>query len=390
MEFSLTINQGYIFVSSFLLTVGMLYIMLFFAFQRKISYVFFSLLCFFHIIKLIIRPDQHFLVIDPSWSAYFLSIKHLPFSLAGICLIGFMVYEFNLTHKLHILLAYAVTSLLFLLLKIPSFGLIIFSGLAIAIYSLKRDKQGGIYALVGLILFGIFTRLEFAQTLGISYYLGVIIFMIIMTLLVGQRIKLTIKRQREAQTKSVSLENQLLKSTIQPHFITNSLTSLQELIDTNPKAANEFIDNLAEELRLFSDMSQHKLVPVTQEVSLCKHHLEIMNQRMQGSYQLETKNIQGDEQIPPGIFHTLIENGLKHGFQFHQSGNFCIEKKKNGNSVVYEVSNDGQLVSDHEFSNGGTGFRYIKNRLTENYDSDWSFETDSTAGRYKVLISVPQ
>ena len=388
MELSLTVSQGYIFIVSFLLTVGLFYVILFFAFRKKVSYVFFSLLCFFHIAKLMIRPDQDFLVLNAQLSEMVDRWHSGPFILGSICLIGFLLFEFGIPKKGLILGAFTGLMLAFYAFKVPPFGLIIVTGLGVAALALKRDKEGGIYAIVALLLFAIFTRLEFAQKLGLAYYLGVVIFIVTMTILVGQRIKMTIRNQREAQIKSVQLENQLLKSTIQPHFITNSLTSLQELIETDPKEANRFIENLAEEFRLFSLVADQQLIPIEKELSLCQTHLEIMNKRKLGTYKLSVSNVTGAEKVPPGIFHTLIENGLTHGYRTKSEGHFELSKHCDEKGTTYQLSNDGELPSSSN-REAGTGFRYIKNRLIENYGEDWHFESGSVDGRYQVAITIP-
>lgn len=334
-----------------------------------------------------IKSDQDFLLLSAWWEDFFVRMHHYPFTLGGISLFGFLVFEFDLKPKTWLIGGFAAMSMIFLWVEIPAFGLIIFSSLALAFLALKNDREGGIYALVGLILFGIVTRLEFVQNLGVGYYIGVILFVLTMTLLVGQRIKKSLKEQREAQMKSVTLENQLLKSTIQPHFITNSLTSLQELIETDPNQANKFIESLAEEFRLFSEMADNKLVPIAQEIALCDAHLEIMSQRKQGTYKLVTQNIEGNEKIPPGVFHTIIENGLTHGFRKKLDGEFLLEKESSNGHVIYRLSNNGDI---EESSNGnGTGFKYIKNRLMENFGKEWSLDTSKAKNSYQVSITIP-
>ena len=366
----------------------MFYSILFFAFQKKTSYLFVIGICVFHILKLTIRSDQEFLLLSASFQEALVPFRPLPFMLGSISLIGFLIYEFGVKHKLVVLGCFVALIILFYLFRIPSFGLVITYASGIAIAALKKDRIGGTYAIVGLALFGLFTRLEFMQNLGIAYYLGMIAFVVMITLLVGQRIKQTIVNQREAQLKSKTLENQLLKSTIQPHFITNSLTSLQELIDTNPAAANKFIENLAEEFRLFSEMAEQKLIPIEQELLLCKTHLEIMGQRKQGNYRLLTEHVEGSEMVPPGIFHTLIENGLTHGFKSKKDGIFSLVKASENGDIRFSLSNNGDIGLENE--SDGTGFKYIKNRLSENFGTNWSLEKDISNGQYQVMITLPK
>ena len=61
-----------------------------------------------------------------------------------------------------------------------------------------------------------------------------------------------------------------------------------------------------------------------EELSMCRAHLQIMGFRKHACFELKTEGIEGTEKIPPAIFHTLIENGLTHGYAERDQGLFIL------------------------------------------------------------------
>jgi LytS/YehU family sensor histidine kinase len=128
------------------------------------------------------------------------------------------------------------------------------------------------------------------------------------------------RAEREAQLKAARLENELLRKNINPHFLLNTLTSIIVWLRKDSKSAIKLIEALAEEFRTILQVSALRRIPMKQEIDLCKAHLRIMSYRRGADYRLETSGLVEEEEIPPMIFHTLIENGLSHGYETKMQG----------------------------------------------------------------------
>ncbi|MCZ7616256.1 MAG: histidine kinase [Ignavibacteriaceae bacterium] len=87
----------------------------------------------------------------------------------------------------------------------------------------------------------------------------------------------------------------MLKKNINPHFVLNTLTSIIAWLRKDSASAIKLIEALAEEFRMINQVSALKLIPITQEIDLCKAHLKIMSYRKGADYNLETMDI--DEKI---------------------------------------------------------------------------------------------
>jgi LytS/YehU family sensor histidine kinase len=153
-------------------------------------------------------------------------------------------------------------------------------------------------------------------------------------------------------------------------------------------SAIKLIEALAEEFRMLNQISTLKLIPITQEIDLCRAHLKIMSYRKGADYKMETLDIDEHDTIPPMIFHTLVENGLTHGYEKKIAGTFKLQTIKNSTSIKYVLTNDGDF--NPEVSKGSTGFgaKYIKGRLEESYPGKWDFKSSKSDEGWESIIEI--
>ena len=179
--------------------------------------------------------------------------------------------------------------------------------------------------------------------------------------------------EKEAQLKSARLENELLKKNINPHFVLNTLTSIIVWLRKDSNSAIKLIEALADEFRMINQISALKQIPIKQEIDLCKAHLKIMSYRKGADYKMETLDIDEQDTVPPMIFHTLVENGLTHGYENKIAGTFKLQRIKNSDLIKYILTNDGEFNSEDSKGSTGFGAKYIKGRLEESYPDRWNF-----------------
>ncbi|WP_266367177.1 sensor histidine kinase [Tellurirhabdus rosea] len=115
--------------------------------------------------------------------------------------------------------------------------------------------------------------------------------------------------QEKAQVQFDNLKNQL-----NPHFLFNSLSSLDGLIHENPELASQFLRQLS---KVFRYVLQHKdkdLVSLSTELDFVKNYIFLLKTRFNGSLQIEVNitDEDADKQIVPLTIQSLVENALKH------------------------------------------------------------------------------
>lgn len=200
-----------------------------------------------------------------------------------------------------------------------------------------------------------------------------------------------VRRERseksDALVRSARLELELLKRQLQPHFLMNTLTALAEWIERDPKTAVRMIDSLSEEMRIFGDVAGQRLIPAEEELRLCRAHLETMELRRDVRYELLAEGFRGDELVPPGTFHTLVENAVTHGARQAVVTIRIVASSADGN-VRFSVESPAGTGAD-DGTRSGVGTRYIEARLREAWGSRWSFAQRRDGTLWRADIVVP-
>ncbi len=183
-----------------------------------------------------------------------------------------------------------------------------------------------------------------------------------------------IQLDREAvQVRAEQLELELLRRRIAPHFLMNTLNALTEWVESEPATGVKMIDALAEEFRLLGQMSHRELVPLADEIVLCRRHLEVMSYRVDKAFSLVTEGVNEKLLVPPGIIHTLIENAFTHG-RFADGAEFVLSlSKADGRAELVLITPAVDAVRSPDKSAGGEGLDYVRKRLAAAFGESASF-----------------
>ncbi len=173
-------------------------------------------------------------------------------------------------------------------------------------------------------------------------------------------------KKAEATAEIAQIEIASLRSRFNPHLLFNCLTGLRALIRRDPASAREFTGHLARFLRTAVDSQASRLVPLKDEISLCRDFIAL--EKMRGSaiftklsFPRNTVNIP----VPPMSIHTLIENAVKHGTR-DARGKLNVHASailKNENNLVIQISQPGKFSSTNSTKNSG-GLMLVRQHLT--------------------------
>jgi LytS/YehU family sensor histidine kinase len=106
-----------------------------------------------------------------------------------------------------------------------------------------------------------------------------------------------------------------LKGQLQPHFLFNAMASLKELIETEPAAASELTQRLADLYRLILSAAREPTTPLARELTVVRTYLEIERLRFGDRlrYHLDVPAELEGAHVPSLMVQTLVENAVKHG-----------------------------------------------------------------------------
>ncbi|MEP1096395.1 MAG: histidine kinase [Cyclobacteriaceae bacterium] len=257
---------------------------------------------------------------------------------------------------------------------------------AMVAYGAYRNVRGARLVLVTLLLsIAVFLIFGFV----VSLYTGLGLILLGMLYLLSLNIKAQRLAYENSLVQSTRLRLELLKKNIQPHFLMNTLTSLIDWVEEAPKKGVLFIEALAKEFDLFNQIEDQKLIPITQEIALCRQHLEIMEYRKEINYFWEEEGIDPEQEIPPAILHTLLENGITHSLPLEDNSiKFKLLFESHPDRQCYTFLTFANTVGQTTSREEGTGLKYIKARLTESYQENWKLTSEPANHGWKNILEI--
>jgi tetratricopeptide (TPR) repeat protein len=147
--------------------------------------------------------------------------------------------------------------------------------------------------------------------------------------------------------KALVLEQKLLRSQMNPHFIFNSLSSIQNFIVTEkPDKASLYLSKFARLVRNILDNSVEEYVVLEKEINTIENYLELQKIRFAGKFdyrihiadEIDTETLK----IPPMLAQPFIENAIEHGIKHRQTpGHIDIRFSVKDHILIFEVEDDG-------------------------------------------------
>src|SRR6266498_3562105 len=171
-----------------------------------------------------------------------------------------------------------------------------------------------------------------------------------------------------------------LQAQIEPHFLFNTLASIDQLIQTDPPRASRMQQSLIRYLRsAMPQMRDGSRPTLGQQVDLSRAFLEIMAMRMEERLQWSVTVPEGLKSavFPSMMLQTLVENAIKHGLEPRAGGGRLeISAEIADGRLVVNVLDNG--VGFMPKAEGGVGLANVRERLKALYND-----------RAELIISVP-
>ncbi|HOW24814.1 MAG TPA: histidine kinase [Bacteroidales bacterium] len=147
--------------------------------------------------------------------------------------------------------------------------------------------------------------------------------------------------------QALVLEQKLLRSQMNPHFVFNTLASIQTFIlQEDPEKASRYMAKFSKLVRNILDNSAEEYVTLSQEISTVVNYLELQKLRYAGKFDY---SVQVDEEIdteemlvPPMLCQPFIENALEHGIKHkNEPGRIDIDLFVKEKDLVIQITDDG-------------------------------------------------
>ncbi len=202
-------------------------------------------------------------------------------------------------------------------------------------------------------------------------------------------------QSRKAETEKLAKEAELykLRNQLQPHFLFNSLNSINALIGSNPEQARTMIQQLSDFLRGSIRREEQLWITVSEELQHLRLYLAIEKQRFghRLSVDIETDEASQQMKLPNMLLQPIVENAIKFGL-YDTIGdiNIRIAAKADGNFLKLVVENP--FDPDTAITKQGTGFGLssVQRRLQLLFARGDLLETRMNDQIFTAGIRIPQ
>ena len=183
-----------------------------------------------------------------------------------------------------------------------------------------------------------------------------------------------------------------MMSQIRPHFIYNTLGSIEQLCELDPPKAGELVHNFAKYLRgNFGELDNPKPILMSQEMEHVRHYINIENVRfpdMTFSFEMNSE----DFSLPALTVQPIVENAIKHGLmKLEKGGTIRVISYETDTDYCISVEDDGVGFDTNKLldEKKHIGIRNIRDRLAVMVGGTLEIESTQGVGT-KVLITIPK
>jgi len=255
---------------------------------------------------------------------------------------------------------------------------------------------GGYYLLVTLFSNNTVYTDFLSSTLPWRFVYGILLYALIVMIyyLINYYRNYHEKLINESELKQVVQESELnlLKAQINPHFLFNSLNSINSLIFADPDKAQEMVLELSDFLRYTVRKDDNEEVSLKDELDNSRKYLDIEKIRFGKRLDIDEviEDICLEAKIPNLLLQPIYENAIKHGVNESTDAiTITTDCAFEDNELIIMISNNystGTLSSTGK----GIGLDNIRKRLLLHYKRTDLLEIEKSSYHFKVTLKIPQ
>lgn len=201
---------------------------------------------------------------------------------------------------------------------------------------------------------------------------------------VSQQWQRNVRREAEARLNA-------LQARIRPHFLFNSMNTIASLTRTNPAAAEQAVEDLADLFRA-SLRDGRQLIPLQEELEIARVYERMEQHRLGGRLKVDWQlgALATGAQIPGLTIQPLLENAIYHGIEpSPQPGVISVRGEADGKLIRISVTNPLPPAGQSSRAGHGLALENIRERLELAFGADGVLAVDAAPDRYTVTILFP-
>ncbi|MFN7693143.1 MAG: sensor histidine kinase [Burkholderiales bacterium] len=204
--------------------------------------------------------------------------------------------------------------------------------------------------------------------------------------------RLALIAERDAAARSAAeADFRLLQAQIHPHFVFNTLATLQHWVNKKDDRAGPLLRELTGFLRGSTEMLGRSSVPLGEELQAVRHYLTILQTRLGSRLQwhIEADPALSTRELPPGLLLTLVENAIEHGLEPKiGGGQLWVRAESLPEGWRLAVLDDGQGIAAGSTDN--VGLSNLRQRLHHHFGATARFTLSPRAeGGTQAEMTLP-
>jgi len=201
------------------------------------------------------------------------------------------------------------------------------------------------------------------------------------------------KRQRDAEQLAKEAELFKLRQQLQPHFLFNSLNSINALIGSRPEEARRMVQQLSDFLRGTIKKEETQWVTLQEELQYLQLYLDIEKVRFGNRLTtvVETDDSTAAMKLPALILQPIVENAIKFGL-YDTTGETVIRIStfRDNNELLIKVLNPFDPETSSPKQGTGFGLKSVQRRLYLLFARTDLLSTEAKENIFTTLVKIPQ
>jgi sensor histidine kinase YesM len=194
--------------------------------------------------------------------------------------------------------------------------------------------------------------------------------------------------------QAVESELKLMQAQIEPHFLFNTLASVQYLVETDPPQATKMLGHLLAYLRAALPQLRVPSTTLGKEAELAEAYLNILRMRMgeRLAFTIAIPDALKPHRLPPMLLMTVVENAIEHGLEPRADGGSVeLAARRRDDTLVVTVTDTGRgLAAGGTAAGHGVGVTNLRDRLAALYGDRARFTLEDVAPHgARATIEVP-
>lgn len=214
-----------------------------------------------------------------------------------------------------------------------------------------------------------------------------------------------VKNIREKQRSNMRIRLASLRSEMNPHFIFNSLNSVNAFISQNEEIkANRYLSDFSKLMRTVLNNSNNESITLDEELKSLEIYLSLEHSRFPDKFDyqlnvdagLDTREIG----VPPMLIQPYIENAIWHGLRYKVTkGNLDVKLAEVDGALVVTIADDGigrakskSLKTEHQKDYKSAGMSKTKERLellNKLYDKEYEVSVEDLTPGTRITLKLP-